>query len=201
MVSAEAILATCVFLVDVPLMLVQFWVFYHHSHSREPLYIWLGCLFVAIGTEATPLGLLWYELESGGEVGLPVGVLAELVILVALWWRILTEGLYYHFHFCAQKALDQWIVRFSCIISLICVSVSLILVMASQLSNARYCLAIGCTINRLSVISVYNSFACQTMKKELPYHRSIHSVIFILSCFFGSPLFDLVHQTSSASFL
>lgn len=102
MASAKAILAMCIFFVDPLLMLVQFWVFYQHSDSRKRLYIWLGCLFVAIGTEATPLGLLCYELSSSGGVGLSVEVLAELVILVALWWRILAEVRSGHHHSCNE---------------------------------------------------------------------------------------------------
>lgn len=95
----------------------------------------------------------------------------------------------------------QWIIKFAFLLSLICVSISLILVAFSEWSNAQYCLAIGCLMNRLSVISVENDFAHQInpqnkkVTRNLTYHRGIHLVAFILSCFFGSPLFSLFYGT------
>lgn len=91
MSSVKPILATVAFGLEFLLIVLQWGFVHQHRTSRKHLCWWVGRCLLPILTEAPPLGILWYEHQLSRAVAPLPGGSEKLVILVALWWNVLTE--------------------------------------------------------------------------------------------------------------
>lgn len=148
--SAESVLATLVFGLEILLMVFQWGFAHEHRNSTRFLGFWVGRCLLVIASEAVPLGILWHEYQLGRPVS-PLALRSgKLVILVALWWNVLSEvrssstvnlqqqltepiqGLWYYYLIFAQVAKYGWALGLACALSLLCLSASLILLIVDQ---------------------------------------------------------------------
>ncbi|KAH6879828.1 hypothetical protein B0T10DRAFT_582480 [Thelonectria olida] len=161
--TGDLILTTLVFGFDCLLHLFQYVLVARTTFSS----VQLGLAFLVItATEAIPLGMIWHTRRSKLDERPQGRDLQEILTRVALWWFVLTEGLYYYHHILdgSTRAIQR-LVGFLSAIGLIMIAGSLGWLMVSPNPDHKYLHLAGCVTQRLSVALAW-CFISFTAKKH-----------------------------------